>query len=101
MIDLSHMKRMRKMNDLAPAAWKSFVEFDKAAFADGALPAKTKELIALGVALTTQCLYCLEIHKKKALEKGVTEAEIAEAAMVAAVMRAGGAVAHTGHLLSD
>ncbi len=101
MIDLSHMKRLRKMTDLAPAAWKGFVEFDKAAFADSAIPSKMKELIALGVALTTQCVYCLEIHRKRAIEKGATEAEIAEASLVAAAIRAGGAVAHAGHLLSD
>ena len=71
----------------------------KAAMADGAIPAKTKELIALGVAMTTQCPYCIEIHNKRARTAGCTEAEIAEAVLVAAALRAGGAVTHGTHCL--
>ena len=65
----------------------------------GALPVKTKELIALGVAVTTQCGYCIELHTKKANEAGATQAEIAEAVLVAAAIRAGGAVTHGLHCL--
>lgn len=83
----------------APEAMKTFQEFDKAALTDGAIPAKYKELIALGVALTTQCVYCLEIHKQKALDKGATEEEIAEVVFVAGALRAGAAVTHGTHLL--
>jgi AhpD family alkylhydroperoxidase len=67
--------------------------------ADGVVPKKYKELIALAVALTTQCPYCLEIHRKAAEAAGCSQQEIAETAMVAAALRAGGAVTHATHLL--
>jgi AhpD family alkylhydroperoxidase len=99
MYDMSKMKKLKKFADLAPAAWKGFQAFDSAAMADGAIPAKTKELIAIAVAMTTQCPYCIEIHGKKAKEAGCSEAEIAEAVFVAAALRAGGAITHGTHCL--
>jgi AhpD family alkylhydroperoxidase len=62
---------------------------------------KYKELMALAVALTTQCPYCLEVHKNKALEAGATEQELAEVIHVAAALRAGAAITHGTHLLKD
>jgi AhpD family alkylhydroperoxidase len=100
MYDMNNMKKMKKYAELAPAAWQGFLAFDKAAMADGALPANTKELIALAVAMTTQCPYCIEIHGKRAKNAGCTEAEIAaDAVFVAAALRAGGAVTHGTHCL--
>ena len=99
MYDMNNMKKLKKLGELTPAAWQGFQAFDKAAMADGAIPAKTKELLALAVALTTQCPYCLEIHTKKAKAAGCTEAEIAETIMVAAALRAGAAVTHGTHCL--
>ena len=64
-------------------------------FADGALPAKTKQLIAVAVAHVTQCPYCIKGHTKAALRHGATRLELMEAIWVAAEMRAGGAYAHT------
>ncbi len=60
---------------------KAFWAFDKAAVADGAIPVKYKELIA--VAQTTQCQYCIDIHAANARKAGATEAELVEAAQVA------------------
>ena len=77
----------------------AFVAFDAAAFKDGAIPMKYKELIAVAVAFTTQCPYCIEIHAKKAKAAGCTEAEIAEATLVAAALRAGGAMTHGTHAI--
>lgn len=99
MYDMNQMKKLKKFGELAPAAWEAFVAFDRAAMAEGALSVKVKELIALGVAMTTQCPYCIEIHNKKAKQAGATEAEVAEAVMVAAALRAGGAVTHGTHCL--
>ncbi|MET0523766.1 MAG: carboxymuconolactone decarboxylase family protein [Nocardioides sp.] len=62
--------------------------------ADGALDSKTKELIAIAVAATTQCPYCMEAHAGGAKKAGATESEVAEAVMVAAALRAGGALTH-------
>jgi AhpD family alkylhydroperoxidase len=63
--------------------------------ADGAIPRKYRELIALGVALTTQCAYCIDIHTRHAHAHGVTKEELAETAFVAAAVRAGGTLAHS------
>ena len=84
----------------APDTWKGFLAFDEAARADGAIPKKYKELMAVAVALYTQCPYCIEIHKEEALKAGATEAELAETTFVAAALRAGAAITHGTHLIS-
>src|SRR6266481_6671133 len=89
-----NLAKIKKMNSLAPEVMKAFWAFDKLAVADGAIPVKYKELIAIAVALTTQCPYCIEIHNGNARRAGATDAEIVEAALVAAALRAGGAVTH-------
>ncbi len=61
----------------------------------GALPRKLKQLIAVAVAHTTQCPYCIRSHTQAALRDGATDREIVEAIWVAAEMRAGGAFAHS------
>jgi AhpD family alkylhydroperoxidase len=99
MYDMENIKKLPKLGAGAPAAWKGFVEFDRAALADGVVPKKYKELMALAVALTTQCPYCLEIHRKAALAAGCTPEEIAETTFVAAALRAGAAITHGTHLL--
>src|SRR5262245_58758706 len=99
MYDMANIRKLKKLGELAPAAWEGFVAFDKAAMADGAIPAKTKELIAIAVAMTTQCPYCIEIHTKRAKTAGCTQEEIAEAVLVAAALRAGAAVTHGTHSL--
>lgn len=99
MYESGNLKKLKKFGELAPDAWKAFAAFDHAAMADGALPAKTKELIAVGVATNTQCPYCIEIHTRRAKAAGCSEAELVEAVLVAAVLRAGGAVTHGTHCL--
>jgi len=96
-----NLARLKKMNELAPEVMKAFWAFDKAAVAEGAIPVKYKELIALAVALTTQCPYCIDIHNGNARKAGATDAELTEAAMVAAALRAGGAVTHATHALTN
>lgn len=80
---------------LAPKTAEAFKAFSRSVFAEGALPAKTKQLIALAVAHVTQCPYCIHGHAKAAVEHGATPEEIMEAIWVAAEMRAGGAYAHS------
>jgi AhpD family alkylhydroperoxidase len=83
-----------KRRELVPDAYAAFRAFGQKVFADGALPSKTKELIAVAVAHATQCPYCIRGHTENALRKGATEQEIMEAIWVAAEMRAGAAYAH-------
>lgn len=84
----------RHRRELAPEIEKAFQEFNRAAFADGALPRKVKELLAVAVAHTTQCPYCIRGHTLAALRHGATEQEIMEAIWIAAEMRAGAAYTH-------
>jgi AhpD family alkylhydroperoxidase len=79
---------------LAPKTAEAFKAFSRSVFAEGALPAKTKQLIAVAVAHVTQCPSCIRGHTSAALRQGATAEEIMEAIWVAAEMRAGGAYAH-------
>jgi AhpD family alkylhydroperoxidase len=81
--------------ELVPAAHEAFDNFSHTVFADGALPEKTKQLIAVAVAHVTQCPYCIQGHTKLARRKGNSEAEVMEAIGVATEMRAGAAYAHS------
>jgi AhpD family alkylhydroperoxidase len=89
----------RKRRDLAPNQQAAFDAFGKAVFADGALPAKIKQVIAVAVAHVTQCPYCIQGHTKAALRAGASREELMEAIWVAAEMRAGGAYAHSTLML--
>lgn len=84
-----------KRRDLAPRQLDAFKAFSAAVFAEGALPVKTKQLIAVAVAHVTQCPYCIRGHTEAALRHGASEQEIMESIWVAAEMRAGGAYAHS------
>jgi AhpD family alkylhydroperoxidase len=101
MYNKENLARIKKMNEHAPELMKAFWAFDKAAVAEGAIPVKYKELIAVAVALTTQCPYCIDIHSNNARKAGATEAELTEAAMVSAALRAGAAVTHATHALTS
>lgn len=87
------------MGSLSPEAMQAFRAWDKVALEDGAIPKKYKELMAIAVALTTQCPYCIDLHRVEALKAGVTERELTEVVHIAAALRAGGAITHGTHLL--
>jgi len=76
--DMTNLEKMKDLWTHAPEAMKAFVAFDKAALAAGAIPVKYKELMAMAVAFTTQCPYCIELHTNKAIEYGASDPEIAE-----------------------
>ncbi|MDA8355285.1 MAG: carboxymuconolactone decarboxylase family protein [Actinomycetota bacterium] len=88
-------KIAQRRKALAPAIHDAFEKFSRAVFSPGALPEKTKQLIAVAVAHTTQCPYCIAGHSNLARRKGASDEEIMEAIWVAAEMRAGGAYAHS------
>jgi AhpD family alkylhydroperoxidase len=98
MHDMSKLKNLKKLDEGAPHAMEAFWAFDKAVFQDGAVSELNKQLIAVAVALTTQCPYCIELHTTAARKVGATDAQLAETATVAAAIRAGGAITHGAHL---
>lgn len=79
---------------LAPKNLEAWRNFSKTVFEAGALPEKTKQLIAVAVAHVTQCPYCIQAHTTQAMRKGASKEEIMEAIWVASEMRAGAAYAH-------
>lgn len=99
MYDPASMKKLRTLRDLAPEPMAAFDALNAAVFKDGALSVKVKELIAVAVAVTTQCPYCIDAHTKKAKAAGCTDAELAEATLVSAALRAGGSVTHGTHAI--
>jgi AhpD family alkylhydroperoxidase len=100
MFDMANMKKLKSLGAKAPDTWKAYRAFGEAALADGAIPKKYKELMAVAVSLTTQCPYCIEIHKEEALKAGATEVELAETTFVAAALRAGASITHGTHVIS-
>lgn len=99
MYDMKNLGKLKLLDANAPVGMKAFWAFDKAAMEAGAISAKNKELIAIAVAFTTQCPYCIEIHTGRAREAGATEQEIAESVVVAAALRAGAAITHGTHAM--
>ena len=91
--------KLKELGELASETFQAFVAFDAAAFRGGVIPLRYTERIAVAVALTTQCPYCIEIHATKVRAAGATEQELAEATLVAAALRAGGAMTHGTHAL--
>mgnify|MGYP001435651956 CR=1 FL=1 len=93
--DPSDRQYNRALREGAPREWDAFINLDNVVgFEDGVIPHKYRELIAVAVALTTQCAYCIEAHSTAAQKAGVTKEELAEAVFLAAALRAGGGFAH-------
>jgi AhpD family alkylhydroperoxidase len=72
---MNNLKRLSQLGRLAPEITAKFWQYDQAAVADGVIPKKYKELMAIAVALMTQCAYCIEVHRQKASQVGTSPAE--------------------------
>lgn len=79
-----------------PKETQAFIDFDHRTIkrTEGHIPVKIRELIALAVALTTQCAYCIEVHSKNAKRLGVSKEELAELISIAAAVRSGATMGH-------
>lgn len=87
---------MRNYKTASPDLLAAYAEFSGAVFAEDGreIPKKYRELMAVAVAVSSQCPYCIESHTKQAVRAGATEAELAEASWVAAAIGAGAAYTH-------
>ena len=92
--DAEDLRLLKEMKKLAPAEFAAWAGLDGIVKLDGAIPRKYRELIAIAVACTTQCPYCIEAHARGAKAAGASREEIVEASLVAAALRAGGAATH-------
>ncbi|MCI8320188.1 MAG: 4-carboxymuconolactone decarboxylase [Dorea sp.] len=82
------------MGEEAPKLWENFMQYYGAVFAEGALTAREKSLIALAVATAVQCPYCIDSYTQDCLSKGVDEEQMTEAVHVAAAIKGGAALVH-------
>ena len=93
--DPEDLKMLREMKALAPEEFKAWVGLDSiVGKEDSAIPRKYRELMAIAIACTTQCPYCLDVHTRNAKKAGATRAEVVEATLIAAALRAGAAATH-------
>jgi AhpD family alkylhydroperoxidase len=93
--DPADKRLLRDMRKLAPKDYEAWLGLDSiVGREDGAIPRKYRELLAIAVAVTTQCPYCIEAHARGARAAGASREEVAEAALLAAALRAGGAATH-------
>ena len=74
MYSINNLNKLAQVGELVPETMNAFTTWDKLALADGAIPKKYKELMAIVVALTTQCPYCIELHRQRAVDAGSTRA---------------------------
>jgi 4-carboxymuconolactone decarboxylase len=89
--DLGKFADMGKGN---AALWDKFMSYYSAVFAEGALTEREKALIALAVAHTVQCPYCIDAYTQASLEKGSNVEEMTEAVHVACAIRGGASLVH-------
>jgi AhpD family alkylhydroperoxidase len=93
--DSADLRLLKEMRKLATADFDAWLNLDNIVKHEGgAIPKKYRELIAVAVACTTQCPYCIEVHSKAAKAAGATREELVESAFLAAALRAGGAATH-------
>ena len=83
-----------------PETMTAFQGLMKAASKDGALSAKTKELMALAIAIATRCEGCIVFHVHNAIRRGAARAEVAETIAVAVEMGGGPATVYGGKALA-
>ena len=92
--DPRDLARFGEIGRNAPDLAKKFFDWYGAVFADGALSAREKSLIALAVAHAVQCPYCIDAYSKDALEKGADLDQMTEAVHIAAAIRGGASLVH-------
>ena len=79
----------RVLRETIPEVYAAYAELSRSAMAEGVLPSRIKELIALAIAVTRECDGCIAAHSRSAARAGATTAEVAEAMGVAILMNGG------------
>jgi alkylhydroperoxidase/carboxymuconolactone decarboxylase family protein len=92
--DSEDLGRFSDMGKNSPELAAKFFDWYNAVFADGALSAREKSIIALAVAHAVQCPYCIDAYSRDALEKGADLDQMTEAVHVAAAIRGGASLVH-------
>ena len=88
------LKKFKNISDWSPELGKKFFDYYNCVFEEGALTSREKSLIALAVAHTVKCPYCIDAYTQDGLERGVDKKEMMEAVHVAASIRGGASLVH-------
>ena len=88
------LKKFKNISDWSPDLGKKFFDYYNSVFEEGNLSAREKSLIALAVAHTVQCPYCIDAYTQDGLERGIEKGEMMEALHVAAAIRGGASLVH-------
>lgn len=94
------LKNFGKISDFQKPLADKFFDYYGEVFAEGALTAREKSLIALAVAHTIQCPYCIDAYTTDTMEKGCDEEQMMEAVHVAAAIRAGASLVHATQMMN-
>jgi alkylhydroperoxidase/carboxymuconolactone decarboxylase family protein len=87
--DPADLRKFGKITEWSEELGKKFFEYYNSVFEEGALSAREKSLIALAVAHTEQCPYCIDSYTKDGLKRGITKEEMMEAVHVGAAIKSG------------
>ncbi len=96
--DPADLERFAQLGEHAPALAKKFFDYYGAVFADGALSARDKALVALGAAYAVQCPYCIDAYTQETLKHGCDLEQLTEVTHVAAAIRGGAVLAHAAQM---
>ncbi len=92
--DPADLKKFGKISEWSEELGSKFFEYYGKVFEEGSLTAREKSLIALAVAHTVQCPYCIDAYTGDGLKRGITKEEMMEALHVAAAIRGGASLVH-------
>ncbi len=92
--DPSDLKKFGKISEWSPELGEKFFEYYNSVFKEGALTEREKSLIALAVAHTEQCPYCIDAYTQDGLQRGITKEEMMEALHVGAAIKGGASLVH-------
>lgn len=90
---------VKELGQLSPDTMRGYIEFGSAGQKKNLLGAKTRELIALAVAVMLRCGGCITVHTEAAIKNGATQEEIAEALGVATTVNAGAALVYSARAM--
>jgi len=88
------LKKFKNISDWSPALGRKFFEYYNSVFEEGELSAREKSLIALAVAHTIQCPYCIDAYTQDGLQRGIEKEAMMEALHVAGAIRGGASLVH-------
>lgn len=95
------LKKFGNVADFQEELAEKFFDYYGAVFEEGALSAREKSLIALAVAHTVQCPYCIDAYTSDSLEKGASEEQMMEAVHVATAIRGGSSLVHSTQMMNQ